>query len=136
MVTAIRCKMPAPGAEVSAANAIRIAAVATALASSHARVTVPAEGIVQTPAEGHAAPAEHQESRDHDPRVPGVGRREPADLQIGSGITDLTQRADRPRAGEDDRSGDAGHCADPGGRPFHHSSVQPTCFGGLPASSA
>jgi hypothetical protein len=45
-------------------------------------VIAPAENFMELRPEGHAAPAEHQESGDHDPRVSGVRRREPADLKV------------------------------------------------------
>jgi hypothetical protein len=50
-----------------------------------------AEFGVQGRAESHRAAAEHEEARDHDPRIPGVRRGQAADLHLGGGMAGLQQ---------------------------------------------
>jgi hypothetical protein len=50
-----------------------------------------AELGLQGGAESHRAATEHDEARDHDPRIPGVSRGQAADLHLGGGMAGLQQ---------------------------------------------
>ena len=78
-----------------------------------ARAGASPQGLAQCRSERYGAPAEDQESRDHDPRIPRVGRREPADLHPGGRVPGLAQRAGDRRAGEGGLPGDPGRRARP-----------------------
>jgi len=69
---------------------------------------VPAERLAQRRAECDRAPAGHQETGEHDPRVPRVRRREAAELEPAGSLPGLPGRAGDPRAGEGGRPGKAG----------------------------
>src|SRR5215472_4382578 len=86
---------PAALADTAAPAAPADTAAPTALADTAAPAAPAAgrmaEGVVQRRAERYGAPAQHHESRHHDPRVPGVGRGQPAELDLSRWVSGLAQ---------------------------------------------